>query len=461
MRAVDFNLDGELALNYRYTPERKNEIFHSESLILEGNSERVMGRIGAEFASQEFGESAYMDISDEYPYTAFYKSTVAVTIPTAQLKVERLNTLFNEITIGNIWVGYSPYIVAPFWGWKGISVKGRKGSYEHDTFMIKRQYNSYSLGNRSLYYFNDHRLRVIGLYDYKAAKLMESDLDISGSSSDAGEWAINQLSTQYSYLATGLFRFMESRVNCELNYGQCVFNEDAEADYSNPKWPVYSHAVSSGAVKDDMYELKLFLDGIAPGTKLAVSYRDIGEDFTPEYRQEPILFEETTGDKEGYLVRLKQYYTSYNVNLYWDTYDRKSNDDYYGNIINYGLGYIGPRGMEAGINKEVKREKDTGKDEIINSLIMTFRYSVIYPLTPGVRYPLSPKITFREDRIHHKETDSKYTTHSLQLDIDFKVRTDFGFSVCYKTTRYGDSSWISNEAPYDDDYLNVYCNARF
>ena len=131
------------------------------------------------------------------------------------------------------------------------------------------------------------------------------------------------------------------------------------------------------------------------------------------------------------------------------------------------MGYLGVKGMEISFNLEKKRDKyknialDIDKNEEIASLIAVFQYSLIYPLTPGVRYPLSPRITFREDKIKNKITGGKYTSHSLQFNLDYRVETDFGFSISYKTTRYGDPSWESTDAPYEDDYFNGYFSIRF
>lgn len=440
---------GDISMNCRYTPERKNEMFHSESLILEGQSGKVTGRMSCSFDSQEFGESAYIENTDDYPFTEFHKKTTDITIDTVQLKIERLNPVLNKITLGNIWIGYSPYIISPFWGWKGISVKGGKGSFAHDTFFIKRPFNSFSIGNRSLFYIKEHRLKLVELYDYKTANSGTEDNRL-----------IKPVSSEYAYLVNTLFRFLNYKINCELNYGYCSYKKKAEADYSNPEWPAYSHRVSSPTVGDTMYEAKLFFDGIGPGTKFILSYRDIGINFKPEYRQEPFVFEEVHGDLKGYNLQMKQWHKSYNLNIYLDDVKRKSNRDYYRNVFNYGTGYVGSRDMEFKINKEIKREKDKTTDESIESIIVSFQYSIIYPLTPGVRYPLTPKIIFREDKIHHKSTGSRYTTHSLEIDLTFRVETDFGFSVNYKTTKYGDSSWEQSD-DYEDDCLNGYVSMRF
>jgi hypothetical protein len=459
-------VSGDISLNYRYTPERQNEIFNSESMTLEGQTGRVTGRMVTSFASQEFGESAYRTILDEDPYTEFTVAANDISIDTLQMNIERLDPLWDKITLGNIWVGYSQYLIAPAWGWKGISALGRKGDYEHATFLIKRQYNSYSLGNRSYYYIDEHRLGLIGIIDKKTAKLPASDED-SGSLDDSQEWDIRDVSIEKSFQVSGLLRFFQNMVNFELNYGYFTIDEDAVADYSSGAYPTYSHVISSPAVTDDMYEAKIFLDGIFPGSKFLLSYRDIGDDFRPEYRQEPVIFEDVTADQKGYYLKYNQWYNGYNFNISYDDIDRKSDSDYYRQVLNYGVGYLGSREMEFSISREYKRDKyvnaqlSIDRDERVESIILVLKYGLIYPLTPGVRYPLTPSITFREDRITHLSSDTDYTTHSFLFNLDYRLETDIGFSISYKTTRYGDSSWEPQGSPYDDNYFNGYINIRF
>jgi hypothetical protein len=461
-----FIMGGEVNMNYRSIPERKGEFFHSESLTFEGTSGRLSARMKANFDTQEFGETAYMESIDESPYYQFRKSTPTIKLEDVQLNIERITPLLNNVTIGNIWVGYSPYIISPYWGWKGIAASGRRGDFEHATFMIKRQFDSVGVGNRSLYYFGNHRLKYVGMYDYKTAKLDEGSQAI-GTQKETGNWDVRPVSYEYSYLASALFRFLNHRVNYEFIFGEYNYKQVASADYSSPKYPTYSHEVSSSSVNDRMYKVQMFFDGISRGTKLYLTYRDVGPDFTPEYRQEPIIFEDALADQKGYCINLKQYYNNYYVSLFFDDIKRKTNSDYYRRTFNYGAGYIGSRDLELSINKEIKSDKYINtslaidKNEKVESLMLAFQYSVIYPLTPGVRYPLTPKVTFREDKIHNRKTGDKYTQHSLQVDLNFRLETDFGFSVGYKTTRYGDPSWESTDSPYTDNYLNAYLNMRF
>jgi len=458
---------GNIGVNYRYTPERKNEIFGSAGAVVEGKLGKISGRIKSVVESQEFGQSVYQKTIDQYPYTEFCSVSPSISIPTLQLNIEQISPLFNKITLGNIWIGYSPYIISPFWGWKGISVSGRKGNFEHSTFVIKRYYDSFSFGNRSLLYLGNQRLQFIFLHDYETAKL-PSSTQTNGELNTSEDWKIKPISSEYSYLVNILSRFLNSQINLDLTYGYYNDKQFAVADYSDPTNPIYNYEVSSPAVNSDLYELKLFFDGLPfRGTKLVYSYRDIGRDFKPKYRQEPIVFEDVIADQKGHKIQVEQWYRGFNINLFYDDIVRKSNEKFYRKTINFGIGYLGPKGLELRLNREMRTEEyknevlKIDRNEKVNSTKIYCQYNFLYPVTPGVRFPLTFKLTFQEDDIYHPVTDKSFITHSLQVDFDYKLMTDFGFLISYKTTRFGDPSWEPKGPPYNDNYLSIFFNMNF
>ncbi|MFH0948641.1 MAG: hypothetical protein V1833_06580 [Elusimicrobiota bacterium] len=465
-------LSGNLGVNYRWTPERKNEIFNSAGATMEGKTGKLSGRVEAVVESQEFGQSVYQKFTDVAPYREFYESSPTISIPTIQLNVNELNPLFNRLTFGNIWLGYSPYIISPFWGWKGISVSGRKGNFEQSTFLIKSYYNSFSVGSRCMFYMDgqsNHRLQLIGLHDSETAKLDGSSIT-DGKANESGDWAIKPVSYENSYLINSLSRFFHYGMNLELTYGFYRNKELAKADYSDPTNPVYSHSISSAAISSELYEYKLFFDGLPFfGTKLIWSYRDIGTNFRPKYRQQPIVFEDVIADQKGHKIQVEQWYKGFNVNALIDNIVRKSDEKYYRKTTNYGVGFFGPKGMELKLNREIRTEEyknseiepEIDRNEEVDSMKVSCQYNFIYPDTPGLRLPLASKLTFSEDNIFHPDTNEKYITHTLQIDIDYKLMTNFGFWISYKATRFGDPSWEPKKAPYSDNYFSVLVNLNF
>lgn len=454
-----FNTAQNLSFTYRYTPERNNELFYSPSIVFEGKSDNVMGRLKASIQGQEFGQSFYTRQIENSPYIEGNEVEPELLFPTIQLRINRLHPLINRVTVGNIFYGYSPYIAAPFWGWRGVKVLGRKGPFEHSTFLLKRHLDSYSLGNRSMLYFGSHRLRVVGMYDFETAELPGSS-STGGTLTDTGEIDAKPVSTEYDYLVNTLFRFMDNQINLEFDYAEHNLKQKASADYTNPTHPIYNTEVSSPTVKDSLFNARLFLDGIYPGSKFSILYRDVGTDFLPKYRQQPGLFEETYADQKGYKIRMEQWYRGYNANLYWDNITRNSDSDDYTRVINFGLGYIGSRGMEVNINKEYKREKYSfpsrgiDKNIKVDSTIIEAKYNLIYRIEPGIRYPLQLKAKFRENKEENLSTNEDDTKHIFEFEIEYNLITDIGFAINYRTE-------TNNADKLTGNYFSFYLNSNF
>jgi len=449
----ELNLLENVGFNYRYTPEAKNEMFTSGSIILDGSNARVAGRIKASVSSQEFGQSGYLDYTDEYPFTNFVELFPSVQIPTVQLKVNNLTPLANRLTVGNIFLGYSQYVLSPVWGWKGALLTGRRGDYEHATFLVKRYYDSYSIGNRSLYYIGDHRIKTVAVYDSETAKLSSSSTSEGTSTTGDDNWEAKPVSRELSYISEVLLRFLNYRLNVEFKYGGRSFKQLASADYTDNTNPVYSHKVSSSTVNDNIYQASFFLNGLpVRGSKFLVSFRDVGTDFLPRYRQEPVIFEDVLADQRGYTVRLEQWRRGFNVNAFYDNIIRNSDSDYYRRTINFGGGYIGPGGLELSLNREVKREeyvfaaRAINKNVEVKSIIAKGKYNFIYPRTPGLRLPMELEVTLREDRTDDRDTGKETVEHSLAVALNYQLSTDFGFAATY------DSS---------DDNFNLFLNGNF
>ncbi|MFC2048868.1 hypothetical protein ACFLR5_01450 [Elusimicrobiota bacterium] len=429
-------------INYRFTPETQHEIFPSAGVVLEGNSGRLMGRVATEISSLDFGQSAYLETLDKYPYSRFTETSPSIKTPTLQFKIRDLHSLVDSITLGNIFIGASSYILSPYWGWRGIGVSGRIADYDHSTFLIKRSFNSFSAGNRSLYYIGNTRIKLVSVYDYETADMdTSSDLDI------------RPVSNEFSWHANTLHRFLNSQLNIELNYGGYAYKKLADADYTTPATPAYSKKVSSNTLSDSFYMTRLFLDGLfLCGNKFMISYREVGTDFIPKYRQEPGLFEEVKGDQKGYTIRAEQWYHGMGVNVYYDNLLRLADSGGYGKVFNAGLKYLGPLGMELALNREFKREKytlskrDFDYDRSVESIIITGAYNFLYPITPGVRFPMTLSVTFKEDKTLNKRDNSETTDQSVSFDLNYRLASDFGFAVTYDT---------------NDNNFNLFINGNF
>lgn len=450
-----------LSSNYRHTPERGGEIFSSAESVIQGRTGGITGRVRARAGDQEFGSAAYRVALDEYPYTRFESAERSVTFPTLQLKTGSLGPLASRVTAGHLFLGYSQYLFNPHYGWKGLKVEGARDIFDHSTFIIKQQLNSFAAGSRSYLYLGDHRLQLLGVYDYETAALDTSEGrpgTLTRSSMD-----IRKVSDEFSWKAGMLFRFLDYRMNLEFNYADFRKRRHAEADYDNPEFPLYSDSADLPDTDDNMYEARLFLNGIpAYGSKLFLSYREIGTDFTPAYRQEPGIFEEVFADQRGVLVRGEQWYNQFGLRLWYDRMTRISDSDYFRDVTSLGLLYRGPRDMELSLMWEDKEEKYEYlprnldlKHTDITSIIFAGNYNFLYADTPGIRLPLTMTLEFRQDRVNDRVENKKQTEHSLRVGFDYRLRADLGFSAFYN------ASTRDNPDDLTDNAFNVFISGTF
>ncbi len=449
-----------VGVNYRNTPEFSNEIFSSGELVMQGTAGRLGGRIRARAESIEFGRAFYREETEGHPYYKTGRNNPQLSIPTMQISIDELTPLASRITVGDLFLGYSQYIFQPSWGWRGVKVDGAFNGYDHSSFLIKRHHNSFSAGSRNLYYAGNHRLQFIGVYDYETARI-----GLGGDELD-----IRKVSDEFSYLTSLLLRFNDRKVNLEGTYGSYSYQRHATADYEYPSDPEYNQEVDVRPLNDQMFKVDLFMDGlIYRGSRVLLRYREIGTDFLPAYRQEPGVFESVQGDQRGVSIDARQWLDRWGATLFVNRASRISDRDYGTNIVNYGIAYRGASELEVRLNIENKaedyfiertgdrfpRDRETAYDVEVDSIILAARYNFIHSVEPGMRFPLSADISFREDRIEDKNEGKKETVHSLMLGVNYQLRTDFGFSAEWR------ASTKNNPEIQTDNSFNLYLNSSF
>ena len=454
-----------ISANFRNTPERGGEVFSSAEAVIQAQAGILTGRLRASVDSQEFGSAGYREVLDEYPYTRFQAGERGVSFPTVQLKVHGLTPLASRVTVGHLYLGYSPYLFNPFFGWNGIKVEGARDIFDHSTFIVKRHLNSFAAGSRLMTYAGPHRFQLLGVYDSETASLESSE----GSPGvfESGRMSIRPVSDEFSWLANALFRFLDYRLNLDVSYADTRQRIHGTADYTDPSNPEFIEEGDFPSISDSMVEAKVFLNGLPLyGSRLLLSYRDVGTDFAPAYRQEPFLFEEIFADQRGFLVRAEQWYRDFGATIFYDTLDRISNSSYYRNVVNYGLRYRGPSDMELGLSREHKNERyafgepgDTRfiepKDYRMTSLILNGRYNFFYDDTPGIRLPLTMTLELREDRIDNRQLDERETNHAMSLGLEYRMGAELSVSATYR------ASTRNNPSDFEDNILNIFISGNF
>jgi len=456
-KAKNFTAKTSLGIALTYDNEYKTQFFHSGNLIFEGTRGKLGGRMKISFTGQEFGQSAWLNDIDEYPYQEFLSENPQIQLPTIQFNINGISPMLSNITLGNIWIGYSPDIVSPFWGWKGIKICGRRGNFEHATFFIKRIFDSYSLGQRGLYYFGNHRMKYVLLYHHETATLAGSEE--KNGLLESKSW-VKPISNELDYEGSLLFRFFNYRVNFELLYGKYNLEKFAEADYTNPQSPVFNYELEPNQRKDDyFYKGNFLLDGLWRGQKFLYSYRRYGSDFTPRYRQQPIVYEDVIGDQIGHNFRTEQWYKGRYIKLYLDKIRRLTNSSFYRNVFEYEIGITGRKEFELTVTKKIRNEKyerteyEISKNERVSTTEINGKYNFIYSRNPGYRFPLEIDFAIGEDRVKQKIWNVSYRVHRMEVKIAYNLG-DISLGLNFESSSSSNSNYSESEIEISS-YFNI------
>jgi len=455
---------------YSYTPEEKNRIFGMGSLCLEGRLSRFGGKMEIAAETQDFGEAAYRTQLENWPYEETRRQSPDLEFPTLQFAVNDILPQASRVTLGHLWLDSSRYTFNPVYGWKGACVDGDYRGLNYNAFFIKQPFNSYTLGSRFRQYWQYFRLEVIGIHHSETARL-------SGSSGGNGTLEETDRVEPVERDTTFMFRVLEyllnHRITFEGIYGHDIYNQYAEVDRTDPTEPTYSQKLDKTISRyGNMWRGKLIFNNLMwRGSKLSYGYRWVGENYKPEYRQEPTVFDDVDGDQKGYNIQFDQSYRGFVASIAYDDITRNSDKDCGRKRTNLSLYYYGFRGMEMGVSREYRKEDykytslrsslDVDRNEKVGVSELYLRFHLIHPVTPGIRLPLVVWFKFRREDIEHPLTGASFVTDSFQTKIEYYPLSYIKILGMYKTTRFGDSSWEPIGYPFTDNFARLALEVMF
>jgi hypothetical protein len=455
---------------YSYTPEEKNRIFGMGSLSVERRFLRYSGKMEIAAEAQNFGEAAYKVELENWPFEETQREFAAIEFPTLQFTVNDILPQASRITLGHLWLDSSRYTFSPFYGWKGLSIDGDYRGLNYNTFFIKQPYNSFTLGSRFRHYWQYFQLEGIGIQHSETARLPGS----SGGDGTLEETSeIEPVARDTTFMFRVLEHLLSHRVTFEGIYGQDTYHQYAEVDRTVPTEPTYSQKLDSPvSLCGNMWRGRLIFDNLFwNGSKLIYGYRWVGENFKPEYRQEPTVFDDVDGDQKGYNVQFDQSYRGFVASFAYDDITRNSNRDYGRKRTNFNLYYYGFRGMELGISREYRKEDykytslrstlDVDRNEKVGVSELYLRFHLVHPVTPGIRLPLVLWFKFRREDIEHPLTGKTYVTDSFQTKIEYYPASYLKLLGMYKTTRFGYPSWEPKGYPFVDNFACLALEVMF
>lgn len=453
------NFSGVVFTEYINTPEQKNRISHCGKLSTNASVKDISVRFELIGKWQEFGESAY--------YTATTTGTTIFTqdmyLDASALEVLVNNPLQNisYLKIGNVWIDYGPLVFAPVWGYKGLTLEGDVGRLNYNIFLIKGVYDSYSAGFRFNTFYKKYLLTIALVQAKDTAKVQgEGTTESStllGEIETSNYWQIKPISEDLVYILELKRKVFNENLKFTFTYGNDIYKKKAEADYTNPFFPVYTCSLYNPyETSGNLFRLKAESEGVLKGLSTSLEYRDVDPGFKPKYRQDPILFDENISDQKGYNFRISQWYKSFVFSYEYDDIIRKEFKDGFRYKNNYGIGYYGLPNMEIGVNRQEIREKNNTKsDRSSFSALNKNEKQIINELY--IRTKIKDNIILLLQTLYMNgewlNSGDSYSLDFFYSKLEYYFTTNAKFVLEYKTTNYPAAYWEQRGWPYTDNYL--------
>jgi hypothetical protein len=458
---VDFTVTA--FTEYFFTPEEKSQVNHYAKLITNAKLGDYSARVELGTVSQEFGRaSAFVGSS----VTANENRFPAVEAPSLQVMANNVSPYLTNLTLGNLFVDYSIYTFSPVFGYKGASVEGDVDRWNYHAFALKHVLNSFTAGSRVRGVWPGTKLTGYAVYFEENARLNSAALN-GGVLTPPNASVVKpaRVAQDFVYNVDVEKKLWDDRLTLQGLYGYNRYSQTAQVDRTDPFNPVFTAPLDpSLQAVGEMWRGKLELDSVFwKGLNVAYGYRDVGTEYKPRYRQNPVGFDDTESDQYGHNVRLQQFRKGWVFSNEYDAIRRNSARRYFRHRYNWGVGHYGYKGLDVAFSQEIRREIyaftsnrsafSTDKNEKVTA-------SEIY-----VRTQLSPRTAFwvkpRLERIWHPVPNNNFRAESLQMKLEFYISTNARLFAEHKVARFQDPAGEPQGFPFDDNFTRVSFEVNF
>lgn len=465
---VDFS--GVAYTEYYNSPTTQSTMFHWGKLAADAKVDKYSVRLEFVASYQEFGYAAYY-ISTTSNTTTGGGQDMRVNISDLHVSANDPFPGVTKLTVGNIWLDYTPYTFAGTWGYKGLTAEGDWDELNYHFFMIKGRYNNFTTGTRlktmlstvNLLGLVEIPLKIIGtgivVYSEDSARLPSlSNISEYGTLTKTESLRVQKVSQDTVFTLEAKRKFFTDRMQVTYTYGANYFSRIADADYTDPYEPVYNNLLATpinlagmmSRIKAEIYDIGI------KGFSLSGEYRDLDHEFKPKYRNNPNGFDDYETDMRGYNIRASEWYNGFNVSVDYDSIVRTFYKDGYRRRTSLGLGYYGVKGIELSFNKELRRDVNNIRSG--RSAFSAWRDEDVIANEFYVRSQLKDNMVLWF-KIRHEELISYLWNSRDDADIfntqfEYYMSSNAKFIAEFKTLR---SRW-----PNDwDNYVKAYFEVTF
>ncbi|MFH1369452.1 MAG: carbohydrate binding domain-containing protein [Elusimicrobiota bacterium] len=466
---VDFS--GVAFTQYEYSPITQSMMYHWGKLAADAKVDKYSVRL--EFAGtwQEFGDSAYY-IATASNTTTGGGQEMRVTISDLHVTANDPFPNMTKLTLGNVWLDYSPYTFAGTWGYKGLTAEGDWEDLNYHLFLVKGKYNNFTSGTRlkttlsslNLFGLGEIPLKLLGtgiiVYSEDTARMPSlSNVSDSATLNKSNSMKLTKVSQDTTYTLELKRKFFTDRMQVLYIYGANYYSKSADADYSDPFDPKFNTMLETPLTLNGVMNrvrMEIYDIGVK-GLSLNGEYRDVDPEFRPKYRNDPNGFDDYESDQKGFNVRASEWYKGFNIAAEYDSIHRKLYVDGIRNRQNYTFGYSGIKGIEMSYYKEIRRDVNNARSErsLFNA---TNRDEKVVANEVYIRTQIRDNMVLwfkiRNEEFISYAWNGHDFTDTLNAQWEYYLSSNAKFISEYKSVRY--------RYPNDDNnYLKAYFEVTF
>ena len=460
LKTSNIDLNGFLFTEFFYAPERKSTVNHFGRVIVNGKIGNYSARFEIASEGQNFGEAARYDVAESTASgTTVLTQSPRLIEPSIQGFANNLSPYLTQLTVGNVFVDYSPFTFSPVFGFKGMSAEGDVDLVNYHFFVLKHRYDSFTIGTRGKAFWEGFRMTGITVYYRETAKLSNPALVGADTIKKTDDLELTEVQNDWVYTLDLERRFLDDRFLLGTLYGRNRYSKRASVDRSSPFDPVFANDLAPPIFVDDhMVRARAELNNfLAPGAKVNYEYRFVGTGFKPRYRQNPIVFDDLESDQRGHNARFVENWRGMTASMEYDAIKRLSNGADFRNRLKWGLGYSGFDRLDVAFNQEMRREEYSFTSDRTN--VGYFKNERVTSSEIYLRAQLNPKTALflipRREDIKHPATGLTFASESLFGKLEYTPITNLRATGEFRTTHYGSKDQEPKGFPFDDNFVRL------
>jgi len=435
-------------------------------VIFSGKLGNYSGRVEIASEGQEFGEAATYSIEESTRSgTVAQARSPDVVLTNLQFLANNISPYVTQITVGSLFVDYSPYTFSPAFGFKGLMAEGDIDFLNYHLFILKHRFDSFTSGARLKSFWKGWKMTGISVYYRETAKIPNAGIVTDGEIKRTDDLRLEEVQNDLVYTFDLESPLIRDRLLFGAVFGFNRYNQLASVDRSNAFEPLFGQKLEpvlsvDGAMVRGRFSLE---NTFLPGLKINYEYRNVNTQFKPRYRQSPTFFDDLESDQRGHNVRTVQTWRGFVGSVEYDKINRLSNKDFIRRRVVWALGYYGFDNLDFAFNQEIRKEtyqftsNRTGGFIGKNEKVVTSEIYMRAQLTPRLVFFLIPKRAV----VRHPASGLRFANEILFGKLEFFATSNLRILSEFRMSHFEIKDFEPKGFPFADNFFRAKLEFNF